>query len=173
MPAPRTRATKTAAKPSTSDTGDLSAILGTVTKSETGVKRAPAKDAKPILTLDHVKQSLAENVALQYTVTSREQAEAVKSDLQRAASHLGCGVSKSVTDNGNGTFTVDFQANRDKRKRNYSSDDIRVWARDVKGLEIPKSRAIPEDVRRAYRVAHGYEKVTNGQGAVGIESTQD
>lgn len=155
MAAPRAR-TAPAAKTAAPNT-DLASALSGVQVSSQGVKRAAPKTAKPILTLDHVRKSLEDNVALQYTVQTRELAEAIKSDLQRAASALKCGVSKSVTER-DGAFVVDFQATNVKRKRNYTSDQIRQWARDVKGVDIPKTVKIPDNIRQEFRVTHGYAK---------------
>lgn len=156
MPAPtRKPAAKstTAAAPAAND---LSKLLAGVTVATEPPKRRSS--SKPVLTLAHVQQSLNEGKPFSYPPMDADTVEEVKSDLQRAANKLGCGVSKSAEDQGNGTFVLTFQATADKRKRAYTSDDIRLWAKDTKGLDIPKTTKIPEDVRKAFRVAKGYDK---------------
>jgi len=151
MPAPR-RTAKTA-PPAT----DLASALGTLRVSEQGVKRAAPKDAKPVLTLDAVKKSLDENIPLQYVVATKEVAEQIRGDLQRAATRLDCGVAKSVTEV-DGQYVIDFQATNVKRKRNYTSAQIRAWALSEHGVNIPRTQKIPMDVRAAFKVAHGFAK---------------
>jgi len=90
--------------------------------------------------------------------------------LRRAATKvkggLRVGVKPEVTEKGSG-FAVYFRsAERKQRtgpvKRNYTSADVRAWAAE-QGMSAPEGKKIPDDVRRAYRLAHGYPvKTDNG-----------
>lgn len=140
----------------TAPTGALSLAV----RPSEGVKRAErVREENP--TLEAVQQSLEAPQA--YDVATEEDAKRVTSLLRRAAQDLGLGLSQSTSQNSDGTWTVDFQANNNKRQRSYTGDDIRAWYSDnfLTADDTPAvlgKGKIPADVRTAYRIANGYEK---------------
>lgn len=134
------------------DSGTISETALTLTpRLSTGVVRAPrTRDTAPNPTLDTVKHSLENDVALAFDVANENQAKEVKNLLRRAAQTLGCGLKLSATAHDNGTVTVDFHATARKRQRSYTVDDIRAWAKEN---GHPHEGPVSKETREAFKAA--------------------
>lgn len=122
-----------------------------------GVKRTerPRED-NPLE--QYVDASLERGMALAVDVNSRDEAKKVSRLLRRAAQTRGVGLNQSTTDNGDGTFTVDFQAKGRKRARRYTVQDIREWAAANGYGEL--SGPVSKSIREEFKVANGYASST-------------
>lgn len=150
------------ARTKTPDTPAEAAPLMLAAQPSTGVRRQRTIADAPLLsTVSADLLATLQNGAMAYTVTGVEQLKKLTSLLARARKQNEIGLRQSTTDNGDGTFTVDFEATPTPRKRNYTAQDIRNWWMDTYGEEIVGK--IPERVRTAYRDAHGYNKSSKGE----------
>lgn len=124
-----------------------------LTRSEGVKRRERPKQENP--TVDALQATLSEG-PLAYTVNSKDAAKQVVNLLVRAAAQLSVGLSKSVTANGDGTWTVDFEASTKKRQHKYTTKDVRAWAAENGYGEL--SGPLSKSIRAAYRQAHGLDK---------------
>lgn len=141
-----------------------------------GVKRAPGRGASPIPAeiVSAIEWSLdSEKPGAFPGQPSEEAGKAVVSLLRRVQGELNrgadesqhCSLSTSVTETADGTWTVDFLVKRGVRNRNYTVDDIRTWAENQGVDRSFYERKIDPQLRKAYRVAHGYEREEMADGS--------
>jgi hypothetical protein len=119
-------------------------------------RRTGGAATKPNPWLRWVDQSLQTGQPLDMTYPV-EQHDAATNLIQRAAQTLKCGHKKSYRDNGDGTETVTFLATYERKTSNYTSADVRAWARAEGYEEQWLKPRIHQTVRNAYRIAHGYK----------------
>lgn len=160
----RRTAAQTAKAPAEATTTAPAPLALSVRRSE-GVKKAKReREFNP--TEEAVLASANGEGALAFDVATEQDADRVLSLLQRAASDNKLGMSKSKTQNADGSWTVDFEAKNEKRARKYTNVDIRTWAAANGWGEV--SGPIPKELRDAYKVANGFAKNTveenNNQG---------
>lgn len=105
----------------------------------------------------HVKRSLDTGKALKVTAPDAHAASEVEGLVRRAASNAEHGIDVRKVENDNGSVTVHFKSNRDKRARAYTVDDVRAWARDNGYPESQLKPRVHKDVSTAYRAAHGHK----------------
>lgn len=151
-PAPKTAAKaaeKPAAKPAPSFAVEVAPDASVLKTTRT---------AKPNPLLESLQNSLDMGRALQVPVTSAEQGSEVENYLRRAAKTLGCGLSMRNT----GTHVV-FQGKPTKRERKYSAVDIRKWAEENGASKDMLYPRISKEVRAKFRLAHGIDKVKEGE----------
>lgn len=149
----RKTADATAETPDATESVSTAPALTLAPRLSEGVKRAAGtgRTATDNPTLDSVRHSRAEGIALAFDGLTEDQVKDVQNMLRRAAKTLDCGLNQSVTPDGNGTFTVDFKALTVKRKRTYTAAEIRAWALvNGHGELIGK---IPPHVRDAFKAA--------------------
>ena len=140
-----------------------------VRRSE-GVKRAEReKESNPFT--EYVQASLDQGCALAVDAADEETAKRYTSLLRRAAQDLNVGLSQSTTPNGDGTFSVDFEAKGRKRARKYTNADIRAWYAEAYRTDAGPaelSGPISKSIRELFKEANGYGKSTveenNSQG---------
>lgn len=141
------------------DSGDFSFDNITVTDSEYVPARA-ARNVKPNPLLGAMETSLREGAWKQLPPIPADRAKDADNYLRRAAVKLGCGVDIRISDvREDGTVVVHFHANPEKRKRAYTVDDVRSWAREQGFGESDLLPKVHRDISNAYREAHGMKVV--------------
>lgn len=118
------------------------------------------RTSKPNPLLEALQNSITMGKALQVSVASAEQGTEVENLLRRAAKTIGCGLSMRNT----GTHVV-FQGKAQKRERKYTSADIRTWAEENGATRDMLYPRIAKEVRKAFRQAHGIDKVDDSGNA--------
>lgn len=132
------------------------ASLATLDVEESDALPKRARTTKDNPFAGHVARSLDTGKALKVTAPDANSAKEVEGMLRRAASNAGHGIDVRKVENGNGSVTVHFKANRSKRARAYTTDDVRSWATGRYTHNELYPRVQPH-VSQAYREAHGHK----------------
>lgn len=135
----------------------------TLARSE-GVKRATTRLVVPDEVKQGVRASIEEAQPFAFTGLADENAakqvitllQRYQADLKEMGTEVG--ISKSLAQDKDGTWRVDFRAQLGVRKRNYTTEMVREWAVETGRLPAGHQGKVGNDVRKAYRVAHGYDK---------------
>lgn len=151
----KTTATSTDAPAETTDAPVIGGLALTIRRAEP-IERAK-REEKPNPLLEFVQASLGEEDSLAFDVETDEQVKEAQNFLRRAATKLDVSLSMKVDANDNGGYTIKFKANKEKRTRAYTSEEIRAWAK-TNGLDVADGQKIPAEVRQAFRIANGHAK---------------
>lgn len=86
-----------------------------------------------------------------------DQVKGVTALLRRAASDAGHGINIRERDNGDGTVSLYFKSEAEKRSRAYTVVQVREWARDNGYTDADLLPRVASYVSNAYREAHGHK----------------
>lgn len=104
-----------------------------------------------------VAESLAWGKTKRTPPIAPDQVKAVTALLRRAASDAGHGINIRERDNGDGTMTLYFKSEAEKRSRAYTVVQVREWARENGYTDADLLPRVAPHVSNAYREAHGYK----------------
>jgi hypothetical protein len=89
------------------------------------------------------------------TVDTEAIARQVDSQIRRAANFRNTGSQITHQPTEDGRVRVLFAAKTPKKARPYTAKQVRTWASEQDGLEVPETGRLPKETVNAYRVAHG------------------
>lgn len=142
-------------------TGGLGFALKVERAAVTEIKRAAPKRVKEDNpTEEAVKHSRENGEVLAFSGLPDEDAlKKVTGLLRRAASDAGHGIQLQSVQASDGTWTINFKSVDKKRERQYTSEQIRAWARENGYPQYSDSKLkITNDVREAFKSANGFVK---------------
>lgn len=142
-------------------TGGLGFALKVERAAVTEIKRAAPKRVKEDNpTEEAVKHSRENGEVLAFSGLPDEEAlKKVTGLLRRAASDAGHGIQLQSVQAGDGTWTINFKSVDKKRERQYTSEQIRAWARENGYPQYSDAKLkITNDVREAFKDANGFVK---------------
>jgi hypothetical protein len=107
--------------------------------------------------LDKLRWTLEQDQALMLILTP-EQAKEAGNLVRRGAQTLGVGQNIREVPRDDGKVEFHFRLKYGKRNMKYTNSDIREWALLAGYPSELVSPKIHPDVRKAYRIEHGYDK---------------